>query len=138
MAVHVIAVSEYVLRCAYHCHESLRTAGDQSNWFLQMVLTNIVYEKQAEINLLRLGSSNIRQQMSDKSAKTCLEQSVRNAHNAIFEGTSAAGRVSGCKATRSKEKRQLVSPYMWRVLHIVMDEHVVNLSATIREPRKQC
>lgn len=105
MAVHMIAITEYITRCAYRSRESAPDADRRSAVFFELVRSHIVREEQEAGSYLRFSSKSILEDMSAKSACECLKQTLCTAHCGIVEGATAVGRTYGCKASGVREKR---------------------------------
>lgn len=119
IAVHLTAVAEYVLRCAYI---SLRYS-DINDAFMNLVTTRIaLIGTDDDPHFVLKSSKGLLWDLSEEEAYTCLRLAMRSAHDAVLCGSAISGRKHG-KKRQSSVGRQRVK---LKQLHAIPTE-VVNL-----------
>lgn len=124
--VHVTAVVEYVIHCAYTARRYEGTATSA----LMDQLDGIRHKTtDTGIEFLEIEHSDVRQgQIYD-----CLQTSVDTANKAILKGTGVTGRRHGRKAIDGEDKHLIPLWVLTRLLPEVMDVVIFELCLTVRQ-----
>lgn len=144
MTIHVTAISEYIMRCAYYASESADSEDMRFSRFLAHIRDcyshgyvqqySIVYQEEyGRIKFSKPSSTDILDGKYEGAARQCLESSLSIAHDAVVKGKSLAGKRYGQKKTKSHGRSLVRLPMLQRIPADVLDELVHGLSVTLRE-----
>ena len=105
--VHVIAVTEYVMRVAYRACDSNGVHKGSSGTFLDQLRSDIVIRNVAGNTVFELKSLAKSEEISAGKMQDCLQRSVVIANKSIQDGAGIAGRKYGKKRKAGEERQKI-------------------------------
>ncbi|PXF39558.1 hypothetical protein BWQ96_10741 [Gracilariopsis chorda] len=134
LVIHMCAISEYILRCAYQAKEASACAGDEASCFLSFVESRIKVDQDCKNRkVLRFDSWDPMAELSSDCLASCLEKSLGVAHGAVIDGTKKACRKYGRKEGNGRSRVKIQLWMLKRPLPDVMDALINRLETVLRD-----
>ncbi|PXF39624.1 hypothetical protein BWQ96_10680 [Gracilariopsis chorda] len=129
-AVHLTAIAEYVLRCAFISRKS----SDVMKSFMDFLTTRItMIETGSNSQLVLRGSKGLLRDMPEEEADMCLRMAMKAAHNAVVRGLAVAGRKKGKKKQNLEARQKVDLLQIQSIPAQVSDILIANLELSLME-----
>ncbi|KAI0559757.1 hypothetical protein FGB62_138g028 [Gracilaria domingensis] len=126
---HMLAISEYILRCAF-----ISKQRDDRAAFPSLIEERIQLERDGNgREVLSFQPWNILAELSDKDASICLEQALCIAHKAVLEGAAVAQKRYGRNKSPGKARKKINLLMLQQPLKEIMDRVIKGLESSAEE-----